>query len=722
MVAASVVIASHGRPASLVRALWGLQGQTFTDFEVIVVADAAGLDAVRTLPFGDRVVALPQTVPNLSAARNAGISAASGAIVAFLDDDAVPEPAWLARLVDALADPGIAAAAGWVRGRNGISWQSRSDRIRADGTTGPEGAVKLVGTNMAVRREVLSALGGFDPAFAFYLDDSDLSLRLHRAGRRAQHVPGAVVHHASAPSPRRGGARQPLSLTDIGRSLGTFLTRHAPPDVRAAAIADARADQRARLIRHLIAGTLEPRDLPRRMAEFDAGVAAGLAAAPASQRTIPQPPLAGRPFRDAPPMRHRPLVRTCVPARALAAARTMATPDTRVTLILLTPGVRRHRVRFEPPGLWIQQGGVQGRSGRERPIVARTTVIRRALAEWRRQKECLKKDAGSCRKPDYLVSERGRTVGRNCPGRTRVTNEDPMQRTVTKAIFPVAGLGTRFLPATKSVPKEIMTLVDRPLIQYAIDEARAAGITEFMFVTAKGKSALEDYFDSSPDLEASLKAKGKTELLETLQATNMPSGAIAYVRQNEAKGLGHAVWCASRLIGNEPFAVILPDDVIAADRPCLQQMVEAYKDTGGSMVAAMEVPQKMTSSYGILDVEQNVGRVVDVKGMVEKPKAEDAPSNLAVIGRYILTPEVMQTLSNQQAGQGGEIQLTDAIAAEIAAGRRVTGLRFDGQRFDCGSKAGFLQATVAFGLARPELADEFREFVVDHISMDRAAQ
>ena len=298
-----------------------------------------------------------------------------------------------------------------------------------------------------------------------------------------------------------------------------------------------------------------------------------------------------------------------------------------------------------------------------------------------------------------------------------------MERTVTKAIFPVAGLGTRFLPATKSVPKEIMTLVDRPLIQYAIDEARAAGITEFIFVTAKGKSALEDYFDSSPELESSLKAKGKDELLEVLQATNMPSGSIAYVRQNEAKGLGHAVWCASRLVGNEPFAVILPDDVIAADTSCLKQMVDAYKDTGGSMVAAMEVPRAKTSSYGILDIAgQNVGRVVDVNGMVEKPDADEAPSNLAVIGRYILTPDVMKTLSNQEKGKGGEIQLTDAIAAEIAAGRRVTGLRFDGQRFDCGSKAGFLQATVAFGLARDDLGDEFREFVMDHIAMDRAAQ
>lgn len=220
-----------------------------------------------------------------------------------------------------------------------------------------------------------------------------------------------------------------------------------------------------------------------------------------------------------------------------------------------------------------------------------------------------------------------------------------MKRKVTKAVFPVAGLGTRFLPATKSVPKEIMTLVDRPLIQYAIDEARAAGIKEFIFVTAKGKSALEDYFDCSPHLESELRKKGKTELLETLKATNMESGAIAYIRQQKALGLGHAVWCARRLIGNEPFAVILPDDVIAGETPCLQQMVEAYAETGGNMVAAMEVPYEKTNAYGVLDVQEDMGSMVSVKGMVEKPETGQAPSNLAVIGRYILTPNVLQNIS-----------------------------------------------------------------------------
>jgi UTP--glucose-1-phosphate uridylyltransferase len=298
-----------------------------------------------------------------------------------------------------------------------------------------------------------------------------------------------------------------------------------------------------------------------------------------------------------------------------------------------------------------------------------------------------------------------------------------MQRDVTKAIFPVAGLGTRFLPATKSVPKEIMTLVDRPLIQYAIDEARAAGITEFIFVTSRGKSALEDYFDESPELEAALRAKGKTDLLEVLRETAMPSGAIAYIRQHKALGLGHAVWCARRLIGNEPFAVILPDDVIAAETPCLKQMIDAYANTGGSMVAAMEVPLERASAYGVLDVETDMGSLVSVRGMVEKPIAGDAPSNLAVIGRYILTPDVLSTLDSATAGAGGEIQLTDAIAAEIAAGRSVHGLRFRGQRFDCGSKAGFLQATVAFGLARDDLREEFSAYIEEMtVSLRTAAQ
>ena len=295
-------------------------------------------------------------------------------------------------------------------------------------------------------------------------------------------------------------------------------------------------------------------------------------------------------------------------------------------------------------------------------------------------------------------------------------------RKVTKAVFPVAGLGTRFLPATKSVPKEIMTLVDKPLIQYAIDEARAAGITEFIFVTSRGKSALEDYFDHAPQLEQELASKGKNDLLVTLKTTYMDSGAIAYIRQHKALGLGHAVWCARRLIGDEPFAVILPDDVIAGAVPCLQQMVEAYEETGGNMVAAMEVPAEKSSSYGMLDVHSDMGSIVQVKGMVEKPKAEEAPSNLAVIGRYILSPAVLENLNTMKSGAGGEIQLTDAIAQEIAKDTGVFGYRFKGQRFDCGSKSGFLQATVAFGLARPDLHDDLAAYLQDVVSLGKAAE
>ena len=302
------------------------------------------------------------------------------------------------------------------------------------------------------------------------------------------------------------------------------------------------------------------------------------------------------------------------------------------------------------------------------------------------------------------------------PGKTSRT------RKVRKAVFPVAGLGTRFLPATKSIPKEIMTLIDRPLIQYAIDEARAAGIEEFIFVTSRGKGALEDYFDHAHELESALKKRGKTELLQLLHETNMESGAIAYIRQHKAMGLGHAVWCARRLIHNEPFAVILTDDVIRGEPPCLQQMIEAHDETGGSIVATMEVPRAQVSSYGILDVEEDMGALVRVRGLVEKPPAESAPSNLAVIGRYILAPTVMRQLGKLREGAGGEIQLTDAISDEIAAGRSVYGLRFRGERYDCGSKAGFLQATVAFGLAREDLRDEFAAYLTEVMASRLAAE
>ncbi len=293
---------------------------------------------------------------------------------------------------------------------------------------------------------------------------------------------------------------------------------------------------------------------------------------------------------------------------------------------------------------------------------------------------------------------------------------------VRKAVFPVAGLGTRFLPATKAVPKEVLPLVDKPLIQYAIDEARAAGITDFIFVTAKGKSALEDYFDSSPELIRSLEAKGKTDLLKAIEPSNMASGAISYIRQQEALGLGHAVWCARHLVGNEPFAVILPDDVIASETPVLRQMVDAYAETGGNMVAALQTPPGQLSSYGVIDIAEDHGRLVKMRGMVEKPDADKAPSNLAAIGRYILSPNVMKNLSAMKQGAGGEIQLTDAIADEITSGTNVYGLRFKGERYDCGSKAGYLQATVAFALAHPDLRDEFSDYIASTVRRMAAAE
>ncbi|MCB1367469.1 MAG: UTP--glucose-1-phosphate uridylyltransferase GalU [Rhodobacteraceae bacterium] len=297
-----------------------------------------------------------------------------------------------------------------------------------------------------------------------------------------------------------------------------------------------------------------------------------------------------------------------------------------------------------------------------------------------------------------------------------------VRQKLTKAVFPVAGLGTRFLPATKSIPKEIMTLVDRPLIQYAIDEARAAGIKEFIFVTSRGKGALEDYFDVAPQLESSLRRKGKTEELQELRKTNMESGQIAYIRQHDPLGLGHAVWCARRLIANEPFAVVLPDDVIAAEKPCLQQMVEAYNETGGNMVAAMEVPVERASAYGLLDIASENGPILKVRGMVEKPEPKDAPSNIAVIGRYILTPKILRNLNKKMVGAGGEIQLTDAIAQEVVESDNVHGFRFKGRRYDCGSKVGFLKATVAFGLQREELRDEFTAFLHEITGTRQAAE
>lgn len=281
---------------------------------------------------------------------------------------------------------------------------------------------------------------------------------------------------------------------------------------------------------------------------------------------------------------------------------------------------------------------------------------------------------------------------------------------IRTAVFPVAGMGTRFLPATKSIPKEMLPLVDRPLIQYAVDEARKAGIEEFIFVSAAGKGALEDYFDTAAALEMQLKAKGKTQALEALAPTRMAEGALTILRQAQPLGLGHAVRQAKRLVGNNPFAVLLPDDVIMHEAGALAQMVEAHRTQGGHMLATMEVPRAHVSSYGVLDVSQQKGRIAQARGLIEKPRPEVAPSTQAIVGRYILEPSIFERLDALGPGAGGELQLTDAINADVQTAG-VTGYQFDGERFDCGSVQGFVQATAAFALARSELSADFAAFM-----------
>ena len=298
--------------------------------------------------------------------------------------------------------------------------------------------------------------------------------------------------------------------------------------------------------------------------------------------------------------------------------------------------------------------------------------------------------------------------------------------TIRKAIFPVAGLGTRFLPATKSIPKEILTLVDRPLIDYAVEEAREAGIEDFIFVTSRGKSALSDYFDDAPELEAHLDAAGKWDALEAVRRATMPSGKIAYVRQNKPLGLGHAVACAAHLIGDEPFAVVLPDDVIRGEAGGLAQLIEAHGQVGGCVVAATRVPKSEISKYGVIAPDASAAtsgaRLTRAAGIVEKPSSEDAPSDLAVVGRYILTPSVMRRLEAAKPGLGGEIQLTDAIAAEIDDGGSVHGLCLEGERFDCGSKRGYLEATVALALERADVGGDLRKFILARVTEKMAAE
>jgi UTP--glucose-1-phosphate uridylyltransferase len=279
---------------------------------------------------------------------------------------------------------------------------------------------------------------------------------------------------------------------------------------------------------------------------------------------------------------------------------------------------------------------------------------------------------------------------------------------VKKAVFPVAGLGTRFLPATKAIPKEMLTVVDRPLIQYAVEEALEAGIEQFIFVTGRGKTALEDHFDIAYELEATMRGRGKA--LDVLDSTRLPAGAVTSVRQQEPLGLGHAVWCARHIVGDEPFAVLLPDDLMVGRPGCLAQMIAAYQKVGGNIVCVEDVPRERTASYGIVDPGAADGRLTEVRGLVEKPRPEEAPSTLGVVGRYILQPEVMRILDAGETGAGGEIQLTDAMAKLI--GRQpFHGVTVEGERHDCGDKIGFVRANLALALQRDDVAPAIRAYL-----------
>jgi UTP--glucose-1-phosphate uridylyltransferase len=283
-----------------------------------------------------------------------------------------------------------------------------------------------------------------------------------------------------------------------------------------------------------------------------------------------------------------------------------------------------------------------------------------------------------------------------------------MPTRVRKAVLPVAGLGTRLLPATKSVPKEMVTIVDRPLIQYAVDEAREAGIEQLIFVTGRGKAALDDYFDIGFELETTMRERGKS--LEALEPSRSGFGEVVSVRQQQPLGLGHAVWCARHIVGDEPFAVLLPDELMMGKPNCLGQIVEAYERVGGNIVAALEVPESETHKYGVIDPGASDGRLTEIRGMVEKPAPGTAPSNLMLPGRYILQPDVMHALDAQEKGAGGEIQLTDAIAKLIGS-QPVHAYRFDGERYDCGSAAGFVIANLAVALRRDDVGPAVNDFI-----------
>ena len=290
-----------------------------------------------------------------------------------------------------------------------------------------------------------------------------------------------------------------------------------------------------------------------------------------------------------------------------------------------------------------------------------------------------------------------------------------MIKPLRKAVLPVAGLGTRFLPATKAMAKEMLPVVDKPLIQYAVEEARAAGIEQFCMVTGRGKTALVEHFDIAFELEATLKERGKLVELQLLNDAKLSPGAITTVRQQEPLGLGHAIWCARAFIGEDPFAILLPDDLVLSEVPCMQQLAEAYYQTGGCVVAVTEVPRDQTNKYGILDVGSDDGHLVEVRGLVEKPKPEDAPSNLSIIGRYVLMPEVLAELSRMDRGAGNEVQLTDAMARLIGH-VPFHGVRYEGKRFDCGDKVGYLEAQLAFALRRPDLGPAVRKFLRHYVA------
>ena len=278
-------------------------------------------------------------------------------------------------------------------------------------------------------------------------------------------------------------------------------------------------------------------------------------------------------------------------------------------------------------------------------------------------------------------------------------------RPIRKAVFPVAGLGTRFLPATKAIPKEMLPIIDRPLIQYAVDEAREAGIEQMIFVTGRGKTAIVDHFDIAFELEATMRERAKS--LEILEPTRLAPGNLVTVRQQEPLGLGHAIWCARDIIGDEPFAIFLPDELMVGSPGCMKQMVDAYDNVGGNLISVLEVPQEEVSSYGVIAPGRQDGALTEVLGLVEKPRRQNAPSNLIISGRYILQPQVMRTLENQEKGAGGEIQLTDAMARMIGE-QPFHAVTFAGKRYDCGSKTGFVEATLALALERPDMADDVR--------------